>query len=317
MNSRFISLLSSILPIYIVIAIGYFLRRFECLKVQADSSLMRLAVDVSLPMFIFYNMLGNEKLRSVSFSIITIMMGVGVMAIGFLVAWGVSNLLKMKVGEGKRTFIVATGSHNYGFFIIAFVSILFASKPDYCSELLGLVFTHNVGCDLFFWSLGVLIISGLKFSWKIFARTPIIAVIIALIVIWTGMDKYIPKFILNTMSLIGGIAIPLNLIIFGNVIYDFLGKTTVNWKFTFCAIILRMLFLPLVFVGLAVALPIDSILKQLLVLQAISPCGVMTAVIAKHFGGKPDMAVHIILGSSIISIVTAPIWFEFGFSLIK
>ena len=52
--------LAAIVPIYVMILTGVLVRRIGWLKPEADSSFVRMAIDVTLPCFIIYNMLGME-----------------------------------------------------------------------------------------------------------------------------------------------------------------------------------------------------------------------------------------------------------------
>lgn len=230
------SIITAIIPIYAMVFAGWAVRKIGWLEPQSDKSFMRFAIDVSLPCFIFYNMLGNERLRSVEFSLTAISLGAVGVFLCLLIAWIASIFLKLRVGEGQRTFVVTTGVNNYGFFLLALVAILF---PDGGADTLGVMLTHNVGCDLVFWSVGLTLISAAgRFSPKILLKGPILSV----------------------------------------------------------------------FVALAYFLPVDPSLKVVVALQSLAPCGVTSAVVAKHFGGHPRIAVQITMGTLVAAVLLAPFW---------
>lgn len=184
--------------------------------------------------------------------------------------------------------------------------------------MLGLAITHNVGCDLVMWSVGLLLVSNqTKFSYRLFMRGPFLVVFIALFLIWTGLDQHVPDIVVTSFKLMGNCLIPLNLIIFGNLLYDLLGKRTkFSPKMVIGGAVTRVLILPMVFIALAMLLPVNMELKRLLVFQSLAPASVTTALIARHFGGHPDLAVQITLVTCIASFLTLPLWFKVGFSLI-
>lgn len=312
-----ISLLFAVIPIYAMVLAGWAARRQGWLKPEGDSSLMRFAIDVTLPCFIFSSMIGNKKLESVAFALSTISIGMFTLSLGLVFAWLASKLLRLKVGQGQRTFVVTTATHNFGFFVIALVAMLYSNAVGRDAELLGLVFTHNVGCDIIFWTIGyMLITSTSKISMKTFLRGPILSVLAGLLFIWTGLSKCIPDCVMVSLKMLGGAAIPMNLVLFGAMIYDMFGLKDFNIKVVVSAVALRMFVLPAIFVALAVLLPVDILLKKLLVFQAVAPCGVTAAVLAKHFGGYPQIAVQITLATMVVAIFTLPFWLAFGFSLI-
>lgn len=302
------------IPIYIIILSGFALRRFGFLKKESDSSFVRLSIDVCIPCFIFYNMLGNDKLKSVGLSLSCMSAG----AIGLAVALAVSYffakyLLKLKVGDGLRTFAVTTATQNYGFFVLSMLFLLYPKDNPY----LGIALTHNVGCDLVFWSLCFLLLAkGVPFSIRLLLKGPVFAVFLALGIIWSGLNVYIPKFALNSLSMIGNASIPLNLIMFGCLLSDFWGFANINRKALSLAVLIRMFIMPAVFIAAAYILPIDHALKTVLVFEAVAPCGVTAAVLAKHFGGNPQMSVQITVATSLLALLVLPLWIVFGFKLL-
>lgn len=307
------NLIVAMIPIYAMVFVGWLMRRIKWFTPESDSSFTRFAIDVSLPCFIFYNMVGNEKLASVGYATFTISLGIFGMLMCLIIAWFCSKILKLKVGDGQRTFVVTAGVQNYGFFIIALVSILYPQGD----ELMGLVLTHNVGCDIVFWTLGLLLISATtKFSPAILLKGPVLSVFIALFFIWTGFAKHIPDFAMTSLKLLGAAAIPLNLIIFGTLICDMFGFKKFSFKIVGTAVILRMVIMPCAFIALAVFVPMDILLKKLLVFQAVAPSGVISAVLAKNFGGHPQIAVQIIVATMVVAFITVPFWMWVGMSFL-
>ena len=183
---KYFTLMGAIIPIYAIIASGWGMRKLGWMKPEGDASIMRIAIDFTLPCFIIYNLLGNERLRDIEYSLGAILIGAVGMGLSLLICWQVARAISLKVGEGKRTFTVATAAHNYGFFMIALIAIYYGGQSG---EMIGLLITHNIGCDIVYWSVGFLIISNTgKFSLKTFLRGPFIAVFVSLGLVWTGMD---------------------------------------------------------------------------------------------------------------------------------
>jgi hypothetical protein len=49
-----------------------------------------------------------------------------------------------------------------------------------------------------------------------------------------------------------------------------------------------------------------------LVVQAAMPAGVMPIIIARHYGGQPLTAVQIVLGTTVLALLTIPLWLKAG-----
>ena len=59
-------------------------------------------------------------------------------------------------------------------------------------------------------------------------------------------------------------------------------------------------------------LPLSIELKRVLVVQAAMPAGLMPIIIARHYGGQPLTAVQIVLGTTILALLTIPLWLRVG-----
>ena len=81
----------------------------------------------------------------------------------------------MRIGTGLRTFTLTAGVQNYAFFVIPIIQMLFTASND---PTLGILFVHNVGCELVVWSIGVIIIAGGpgNLNMGVFFRGPLLAV---------------------------------------------------------------------------------------------------------------------------------------------
>lgn len=305
-------MLSAIFPIYAMIGAGWFARKVGWIKPEADSSLLKIAVELTLPCFILSNLLGNKKLESVGFSLATISIAIIGLSASLLITWLMGKLIGLKVGDGLRTFTVTAGTQNYGFFLIALIAIMWDG-----GDIMGVLITHNVGCDLVFWSVGYLLLSNAKrVSFDFLMRGPVWSVFVGLALVWSGAARYVPDCASTFLKFAGASAIPLNLMLFGSLMCDMLGREKFSWRIIISSLLMRNGVLPAILVFLAWALPLDETLKTLLVLLSLSPAGIMAAVLAKAFGGYPKIAVQIVLATSIAAVITLPLWFNFGMELI-
>ena len=59
-------------------------------------------------------------------------------------------------------------------------------------------------------------------------------------------------------------------------------------------------------------LPFSTEIKRVLVVQAAMPAGVFPIVLARMYGGDPATAVRIVAGTTLLSLVTIPLWIRWG-----
>ncbi len=105
----------------------------------------------------------------------------------------------------------------------------------------------------------------------------------------------------------------MSLILIGAVVADYLGEFK-RWggREISVAVALRILLLPMFFLLLARYLPASVELKRVMVLEAAMPAAVFPIVMSRHYGGDPPTALRVVIGTSIVGLVTIPLWIRFG-----
>jgi predicted permease len=74
--------------------------------------------------------------------------------------------------------------------------------------------------------------------------------------------------------------------------------------------------LPVCFLLIAWILPCSIELKRVLVVEAGMPSAVLPIVLARHYGGDPGTALRVALGTSLLALVTLPLWISVGLALL-
>ena len=127
-----------------------------------------------------------------------------------------------------------------------------------------------------------------------------------------GGADYLPKIFTDLVHALAGCAVPLGLLMTGVSPASYLGdvRALVQPKITLLACVVRLL--PLLILAAAKGLPLSVELKRVLVVQAARPAGVMPIIMARHYGGQPLTAVQIVLGTTILVLLTIPLWLKAG-----
>jgi predicted permease len=63
---------------------------------------------------------------------------------------------------------------------------------------------------------------------------------------------------------------------------------------------------------LASVLPISRELKMVLAIEAAMPAGMFTIVLVRMYGADAPTAIRVVVGSSIGSLLTIPVWISCG-----
>lgn len=305
------TLLALVLPIFAVIAAGAGARRLGWLKPEADESLLKLVVNLLYPCLIFDNVLGNAALRAPGNLLAGPLLGFASMAVGILIAYAVAKRCGFAVGSGLRTFAFSVGIFNYGYMAIPLVEELFGR------ETLGVLFVFNVGCEAAIWTVGILMLAGVSLNaggWRRVLNPPVYALVLAVLLNLTGGGAWLPNVARQAIHMIGQCAVPLGLLVIGATLVEYLAvpRTLVDRKVTPLACALRLGLIPLVMLGAAVWLPIPRELREVIVVQAAMPAGILPIVIAKHHGGRPLTAVQVVLGTTAVGLFVVPLWLRLG-----
>ena len=306
-------LIAIILPVFLLIGIGLLSRRVNLLSQEADTSMLKLVVTLLYPSLVLNSVLGNPSLRDPGNLLWPPILGFLSAIIGFAVAYYTGKLFKLKIGYGLRTFAYSIGIYNYGYMGIPLVAALF---PD----ALGVLFVFNLGIDLALWTVGMMILAGgtLREGMKKVVNPTSVALVSALVLNHFHADTWIPRSILNTLSMLADCAIPVALLLIGAMLNEHLSKpgTLFNIRIFSLSALLRLGLLPCVFL-LGLLLPVSMEIKQVIVVQASLPSAVLTIALAKHYGGHPLTAVQVIFATLLLSLFTTPLWIRLGINLLR
>lgn len=304
-----ILVLTAALPVYLIVALGPLLRKTKALTPEMDKGVMAMAVHLFYPCLILDKMLGVDVLRDpvVVFSSAGIGCSIIVLAMG--VAFIAGRVLQFERGGGLRTFSVSCGVQNYGFIAIPLMVYIF---PD-DDATLAVMFTHNLGVELALWTVGIMLISGNRsLSWRSLLKGPIIAVVVGLLLLQTGLDYYIPTVVHRVLEMLGVCAVPLSLLLVGTTMYDLARGVRLDWRVSIGGVLVRLAIVPVVILCLAKYLPLATELRQVLVIQAAMPAGVFPIVLSRYYGGRADVAIQVVVATTLMSLITMPMIVSFG-----
>lgn len=295
------AVIASVLPVYLLIVAGAVLRRTGVLLKEHDEGVMRMVFSVMLPCYILDKILGSEILRSGAAVAWSIGLGFGMIMVGILIGLLIGRLIGLERGNGMRTFAMSSGCQNFGFTAVPVFEILWGTTG------LAVLFVHNIGVEIAMWSVGVMIISGgRQFSWRRLLNGPVIAVSVGLTLVALGLDDQVTGWARRAMSMIGVGAFPVAIVITGCTIVDLVGSEKPSFKVMAGSSVVRLVLAPFAILCAAKFLPLPAELRQVLVVQAAMPAGMTSILLARLYGGRPAVAVQIVLVTLLLSFLTLP-----------
>ena len=314
--NAFWTVLSAVLPVFMIIGSGALVRRLNWLTEEADHSLMRLTVNLLVPSLILDSVMRNSALRQPGNLLLPPLLGLSTMAAGIGLAWLCRGLIGAAEARAQRTFALCTGIYNYMYLPLPLVILLFPQRP----ETPGVLFVFALGVELGMWVFGMLLLRGATVAQGL-RRTlnpPVIAILVGLALNLSGAHTLLPGFFITMIHMLGQCAFPLGLLLIGAVVSDELGtfRSEPGARTIVTACVLRLGILPVLMLLLAKSLPCSPELKTVIVLQAAMPAAVFPIVLARHFGGDPATALRVAVGTSAAGLLTIPRWIRVGLGVV-
>lgn len=305
----YLTIFSATVPVFIIIGIGFLFQRRGWLGEEVEVRVMKLGLNLLFPCFILSLVPGNSALQTISPALWAIGLGFLLVASGMGIAWLVATLGGVRRGEGRRTFSISAGVQNYGFVALPIVLELFPNN----SGPAGLVFVHGIGVEIAMWTVGMAVMTG-KAGFRSIINGPFIAVMTALFLNYTGLYHYIPKILGTVMEMLGRCAVPMAIFMIGATIGRFFKAGIFHDAFRVAAlsIFVRLALAAGLILCAAKFLPISDDLSRLLVVQAAMPAAVFPIVLARLFGGQTQVAIQVVIATSVVGIITAPLVIAWG-----
>ena len=300
--SAALDVLTQVFPVYLLILAGAGARRIGVVKSGHDDAVLHVVFHVMYPCFILDKILGSESVREFSSVAWGLGIGFALTVSGFGIAWLAAAALRYQRGNGKRTFMVGSGVQNFGYTAIPVVEGMWAG-----TGALAMLFVHNLGVELAIWSVGVMLISGdKKVPWKRLVNGPVIAVILGLTLVALDLDRSFTGPPREAMKWLGAGAFPLAIFVTGAVIMELIGKEKPTWRASLGGCVVRLALIPVAMLTVAKFLPLPVVLKQVIIVQAAMPAAMTPILLAKVYGGRPAVAVEIVVATTVVSLVTLP-----------
>ncbi len=289
---------------------GYLMRKIHVLTAEADRSLTRLVVVLLAPCLAFDSIVGNEVLANPANWILPPILGFGSVVLGIMAARAGARIFGIPEGTKRRTFVYTTSLQNYGYIPLPLCAALFDR------DTMGVLFAFVLGVEIAFWTVALWQLTGHaeRGSWWRAVNPPMVAIPVAILLNSLSAEKWIPAAVDSTFHFLGACAVPMALLLSGALIADHLNKVSLrHGTRTICAAtVIRIGVVPLLILLFARFVPLDHSLKAVLVLQAAMPAAIFPIVVTKAHEGDVPVALQVVIGTSLIGLVTIPLWLGFG-----
>ena len=296
--------LEQVAIMFVMIVLGFILVKTKLVSKDSKKSLSNILVYVVVPAMIINSFVVSydetildNLLWSFLVSFILLFLGIG---LTFLIT------IKYKTSD-KPILMFALMFSNASYMGIPLIQALFGDiGVIYASGFLTLF-------NILLWTIGYMVVSktfNIKSTLISILKTPIIySLIIGLLIFIFQIP--IPNIIKTPLSLLGNMNTPLSMIVTGMIIGSSNVVSVLKNKYVWINVVLRLLFIPIVCLGVTYLLSLLPISKDVLKIAFIlmaTPSAAITSIFAIKFNYNEDVSAGVVIISTILSIITLPIF---------
>ncbi|MCC8061517.1 MAG: AEC family transporter [Clostridiales bacterium] len=297
------------LQIILMVTVGIFAYRAKIIKGDFDKQLTAFVMKLALPCLIINSMRVPFSLEELKNCVQLIVLSVIMWLISFIMGQVFYHLSgKSSTGRIIRFSVLYT---NFTFMGLPIMQTLYGDHAVFYFMI------FVVPYRIFYYSTAEALLSPptlvrekrtLKETIKGWLSPPLIAVIIGLFLYITQLQ--LPAPIGGTITSLGGCASPLGMILCGISIAKFEFKKLLKPKY-FWLPLLRNLFLPVIFLVMAMVLNLDAEMARIIVMFVALPVGSLLATFMIQY--DPDEAARFeaaatVLLSTLFAAGTIPLW---------
>ena len=295
---------SVILPVFIVIAVGFSIRRFTSIESHSLSNVILYALT---PCLVFSG-IAESSLESHVWSEIGLIT-VGDALIMMILSWSIAKMLGLDQ-KLMSAFILSTALTNSGNYGLP-VNLLAFGERGLETAVIFYVISSVIA-----YTLGAFIAShgtqGLRQSLASVTRLPLIYAAVAGFAVRLLMLQ-VPQPVLQSVKLMSGAAIPAMLLVLGMELAEpaLLRSKSAHWRLAMLSSIIK-LFLPIIPVLLlSQIIGLGGLARNVVLVQACMPTAVVAIIFTVKYKGASQFVTSVIVMSTLASLLTLTLLLSF------
>lgn len=295
----------AIAQIFFLGFIGFILARRRIFSENGVSGLARFLIGVSFPSLVFWQMVTKFSFRLYPdwwiFPLISLLITAAGLLAGFLFSF------RMKDTQLRREFVSLAGFQNSGYLPLSLLGWILPQEQ--LNVMLIYLFLFLLGFNLVIWSWGVYFLSAHKlkrFSFASLFSPPVIAVLLGFAFIAFKINRFLPRFILSPLEMLGNCSFPLAMVVVGAGLAELAKAGQLERKIMTKLIFVKMLLLPSLGLLCLSYFHLPYLMGLLIILELAVPSANSLAVIARQYAQEERIISQGIFYSHIASLITLP-----------
>jgi len=304
-GQAFSTTFSAIFQLVAIGALGFLLIRRSVISESGLNMAGDLVINIFLPLLMFTEIARRFSPQQFPDWWVFPLLSLLVSAAGLISGYAV---LRFDDGiKHPNEFLSLTTFQNSGYLPLPLVAALL---PRTQADIMFIyIFLFLLGFNMTIFSFGYFLLdpaSDRRFDARKMFNPPVLATLTALVVAFAGAGRFVPELLLRPAELLGRCAIPLSvLVVGGNLALMKVEKGAV--RPIAYALLVKLLFLPLLFLCVILVLRPPQMMSFLLILQAAMPSAVLLSVVCRSQECGDKLVSPTIFYGHLASIVTIPL----------
>ena len=300
---NFITTANAVLPLFLIMALGYVIRRTPLMDQHTHQMMNKLIFKLFLPILLFKN-ISTSNLDALSGSWVFLFAFIAEMAV-FLTLFAVVPLIE-KENSRRGVLIQAMGRSNYALFGLPLVGLLYPGEDIAVASMLVAISipTFNVMSVIALETYRGGKVNPLKILRGIVTNPLIISC--ALGFLWLISGLTMPTFIQTAISDAAKIATPLSLFVLGGA-FEF-SRIRCNARPLIIGTLGKLVIVPLLGLTVAVLCGYRGMELASMGVAFMAPCAVSSYPMAQQMGGDSELAGQLVVFTTAFSMFSV-----FGF----
>ncbi len=287
------------LMMFLLVTTGFFVRRRNIIGGIARKELVDFCLYITLPFNIFHSFQMEWDSGMLTAFLEVLLLSAGYNLISILISY----LLYHKTDLGRQKPLrYGTIVSNGGFLGNPVIEGIYGTEGLFYAS----VFMLPV--RIVMWSIGTSCFmkgSQENLVKRVLTHPCVAAIYLGLAAMLAGID--FPVFVENTITGISNCNTPLSMMLIGMMLAEMNPKGLIDRTMAFYTTV-RLLLIPAVIFAITFLLPVPPLLRGITVIIAGMPAPVTTALLSAKYDGDERYATAMIFVTTILSLVTLPVW---------
>lgn len=304
---NFITTANAVLPLFLLMALGYFIRRTPLMDEHTHQMMNKLIFKLFLPILLFKN-ISTSRMDALSGSWVFLFAIIAETAV-FLILFAVVPLIE-KENSRRGVLIQAMGRSNYALFGLPLVEILFPGQDTAVASILVAI---SVPIFNVMSVIALEVYRGGKINVGKILRgivTNPLIISCALGFVWMMTGLTMPQFLQSAINDAAKIATPLSLFVLGGA-FEF-SRVQCNLRPLVIGTLGKLVIVPLVGLTVTVLCGFRGMELAAMGVAFMAPCAVSSYPMAQQMGGDGELAGQLVVFTTAFSMFTV---FGFMFAL--